>query len=163
MMYEMRRKPEPTLLPTQGSLTSHTIYARYERDWPLMTLSVMHRGEMDWSTAKCYSRDWIQMEMLIVPFCPAMTIAEHQLQPNSIILQASRDVVILWMHMRSDFTWVKVEGCGPFEITACIPEDGYNVHNYGKTSLTHHLHRSITPLTSIALFGSQTITHAIPL
>ena len=35
MMHEMtRRKPEPTLLPTLRSLTSHTIQAWYERNWP---------------------------------------------------------------------------------------------------------------------------------
>ena len=51
MMYEMRRrKAGHTLL--KESLTSHTIYA-----WPLMTLYVIHSGEMDCSTCKCYSSD----------------------------------------------------------------------------------------------------------
>ena len=37
MMYEMRRrKPELTLYRLNGSLTSHTIKAMYERNWPLM-------------------------------------------------------------------------------------------------------------------------------
>ena len=38
----------------KGSLTSHTISEWYERNWSLMTLSVIHGGRMDCSTAKCY-------------------------------------------------------------------------------------------------------------
>ena len=53
MMYEMRRrKPEPTLL-----LNQRILYAWYERKWPLMTLQIIHSGEMDCSRAKCYSSD----------------------------------------------------------------------------------------------------------
>ena len=47
-MYEMRRKPEPTLLPPKGSLN----LPWYETNWPLMRLKVIHSGEMDCSTAK---------------------------------------------------------------------------------------------------------------
>ena len=39
----------------KGSLTSHTIW--YKRNCLLITLSGIHRGEMDCSIAECYSLD----------------------------------------------------------------------------------------------------------
>ena len=37
----------------KGSLNSHTMWASYERDWPLMMLWVIHSGEIYCSTSTC--------------------------------------------------------------------------------------------------------------
>ena len=57
MMYEMRRrKPEPTLLPTQGTFNlPHHIGMVCEE---LVFGDAVHSGEMDCSTTNCYSSDW---------------------------------------------------------------------------------------------------------
>ena len=56
-MCEMwRRKPDPTLLSTQGIF--NLPQACYQSNWPLMTLYIIHSREMDCSTATCYSSDW---------------------------------------------------------------------------------------------------------
>ena len=39
MMHEMRRKPEPTPLPTQGILNLPYQEAWYYKEWPLMLIS----------------------------------------------------------------------------------------------------------------------------
>ena len=63
MMYEMRKtKPGPTLLPI-FNLPHHIgmVWEELTFDdavwWCLMTLSVIHSGEIDWSTARCYNSD----------------------------------------------------------------------------------------------------------
>ena len=59
MMYEIRRrKPEPTLLPTQGIFNlPHHVGMVWEELAPDDAVSYTQK-EMGCSTAKCYSSDW---------------------------------------------------------------------------------------------------------
>ena len=68
MMYETRRrKPEPTLSPTQVMLTSHNIYARNERKLAFVDpISYTPEG-MDYNADMCYGSDGIRTPVPRVP------------------------------------------------------------------------------------------------
>ena len=59
MMYEMRRKPGHTLLPTQGIFNLLHYVGMAWVKLVFMMLWVMHKTEMDCRTTKCYDSDMI--------------------------------------------------------------------------------------------------------
>ena len=81
MMYEMRSKPEPTLLQTQSifKFPNH-ISSVWEELAFGGTLSYMQRGEMDCSTAKCYGRNRIY---IMSQRSPTLCLNQLSYQPHT--------------------------------------------------------------------------------
>ena len=136
-MYEMRRrKLEPTpagFYWLKGSLTSHTIKRWYERNWLLMMLQVIHSGEMDCSTANCYSSDRDLYPCLQDHIPCALTI--WAISPPCICMHCIIDVFISTRGINiicANITKNAVGSwlCGEFNVSCLLEQPGEPVTYY---------------------------------
>ena len=84
----------------KGSLTSRTISTWYERNWPLMTLYVIHSEEMDSSRAKSYGSDGIHNS---VPRVTNPVLYPTELSPHP--LDWGGGGIVMRASALSSFSW----------------------------------------------------------